>query len=275
MANRILPFGYRIQSGQIQVSDSEAEVVRTIFQRYAEGLSYDRLAAELNGQDVPYAAGKRWNKNMVARILRDTRYMGDSAYPKIVAPESFRQARVAKPDVSGTAECAEITGIRKLARCGLCHGPIHRERKNYWRCPQCMESPASIKDDHLAQCVDRLLHRLCEQPNATVPSPAATTESGTIQTAQAEFDQELDKPEFDEATATAKALALATAKFDALGSEDYETMRIRYILANAGQHEGLDVDLLRQITAAILIHPSGVVGIRLKNGQTTAEQPAK
>lgn len=267
MANRMLPFGYCIQGGQIQVAKPEAEVVRTIFQRYAEGLSYDRLAEELNGQDVPYAAGKHWNKNMVARILRDARYMGDPTYPQIVVPESFRLARTARPDVSGTAECGEITDIRKLARCGLCHGPMHRERKNYWRCPQCMESPASIKDDHLVQCVNRLLQRLCDQPDADLPSPAAATESGTIQTAQAEFDQELDKPEFNEAAATAKALALATARFDTLGSEDYETMRIRYILANAGQQDGLDVDLLRQIIAAILIHPSGAVSLRLKNSQ--------
>lgn len=266
MANRMLPFGYCVQNGQIRVAEPEANVVRTVFQRYAEGLSYGRLAEELNRQDIPYTTGKRWNKNMVARILQDKRYMGDTTYPQIVAPESFRQAKIAKPNVSGTAECGEITDIRRLARCGLCHGPIHRERKDYWRCPQCMESPASIKDAHLISCVDRLLHTLCEQPDTAVPSPAATTESNTIQTAQVEFDQELDKPEFDEAAATAKALALAAAKFDALGSQDYETMRIRYILTHAKQHDGLDVGLLRQITSAILIYPSAAVDIRLRNG---------
>lgn len=273
MTNRMLPFGYCVQIGQIRVAESEANVVRTIFQRYAEGLSYGKLAEELNGQDVPYATGKRWNKNMVARILQDERYMGDLTYPQIVAPESFRQAKIAKPDVSGTAECMEIADIRRLARCGLCHGPMRRERKNSWRCPQCMESPASIKDAHLILCVDRLLHSFCEQPDTALPSPAATSESCTIQAAQAEFDQELDKPEFDEAAATVKALALAATKFNTLGSEDYETMRIRYILTNAGRHEGMNLDLLRQITTAILIHPSGSVSIRLKNGQTAAEHP--
>lgn len=274
MANRMLPFGYCIQGGLIRAAEPEAEVVRRIFQRYAEGLSYDRLAKELNGQDIPYASGKRWNKNMVARILQDERYIGGSTYPQIVATECFRLARAAKPDVSGTAECGEITEIRKLARCGLCHGPMHRERKNHWRCPQCMESPASIKDEHLILCVNELLHRLCEQPDTAVPSPAAETESGTVQTAQDEFEQELDKPEFDEAAATAKALALAAAKFNTLGSEDYETMRIQYILANAEPHDGLDADLLRQITAAILVYPSGAVGIRLKNGQSMERSEA-
>ena len=267
MANRMLPFGYCIQNGQIRVAEPEANVVRTIFQRYAEGLSYSGLAEELNGQGVPYAAGKHWNKNMVARILRDERYLGDSTYPQIVASESFRLARAAKPNVSGTAEREEITDIRRLARCGLCHGPMHRERKNYWRCPQCMESPASIRDAHLISCAEHLLHTLCEQPDTAAPSPAAATENTTIQTAQVEFDQELDKPEFDEAAATTRALALAAAKLDTLDSQDYETMRIRYILTHAKLHDGLDVGLLRQITAAILIYPSGAVGIKLRNGQ--------
>lgn len=273
MANRMLPFGYCVQKGQIHVAEPEANVVRIIFRRYIEGLSYDKLAEELNGQDIPYATGKRWNKNMVARILRNERYMGDPTYPQIVAPESFRQARVAKPDVTGTTECREITDIRRLARCGLCHGSMQRERKNSWRCPQCMESPANIKDTHLLLCVDRLLHKLREQPDTVFPSPAVATESGTIQSAQDEVDQELDRPEFDEAVAKAKALSLAALRFDALGSEDYETMRIRYILTNAEPHDGLDVDLLRQICAAILIRPSGAVSIRLKNGQIM-KQPA-
>ena len=268
MANRMVPFGYCIQGGQIHIAEPEADVVRTIFQRYAEGLSYNKLAEKLNGQDIPYAAGKRWNKNMVARILQDERYSGSSTYPQIIAPESFRQARIAKPDVTGTAECEEITDIRRLARCSICHSPMYRERKNRWQCPQCMETPTSIMDAHLIQCVDHLLHTLCDQPDTAVPSPAAFKDNNTIQTAQSEFDQELGKPEFDESVATTKAVALAAAKFNALGSEDYETMRIRYILANAEQHDGLDVNLLRQITSDILIHPSGAVGIRLKNGQS-------
>ena len=46
-------------------------------------------------------------------------------------------------------------------------------------------------------------------------------------------------------------------------------MRIQYILARSEQADGLDVELLRQITAAVLIHPSGAVSLELKNGQTT------
>lgn len=267
MAIRKLPFGYRIRNGQIQIAEHEAEVVRVIFDHYTAGMSYGRLTDKLNGQDIPYVPGKLWNKNMVARVLQDERYLGSSAYPQIVTPESFQRAKAAKPDVSGTVDCAEIKDIRILARCGLCNSPMWRERKDRWQCPLCMDSPASIKDSHLILSADQLLRRPREQPDTVTPSPANPADDKAIQCIQDSFTYELDKPEFDESAATAKALSLAAAKFNALGSEDYETMRIRYILANAEQHDGLDIVLLRQITSAILIYPTGAVSLKLKNSQ--------
>ena len=267
MANRKLPFGYRIHDGQIQIAEDEAETVRMIFDRYIAGASYDRLAGELNGHGVPYAPGKSWNKNMVARILQDERYLGSSAYPQIVTPESFQHAKAAKPDVSGTRSCAEIKDIRILARCGLCHGPLRRTRKNYWLCPYCMDSPASIQDDHLIQCVTQLLRTLCEHPEAMAPSPAVPTDNEAVQTARDRFDQEMDNPEFDEGAAKSAALALASARFEALSSSDYETMRIQYILGQSEPCDGLEASLLRQVASAILIRPSGAVSLQLKNHQ--------
>jgi len=269
MAIRKLPFGYHIQNGRVCIADREAEVVRAIFHRYAECPSYDRLAEELNGQDVPYAPGKQWNKSMVARILRDGRYLGGSEHPQIIMPETFQRAKAAKPDAAGTISHPEIKDIRILARCGLCRGPMRRERKDYWRCPHCMGSPAHIKDEYLMLGVDRLLRRLRDQPDIADPSPAPDTEyeGEAVQQAQASLAAELDKPAFDEDAAQSAALALAAARFDALGSQDYETMRIRYALDHTERADGLDTALLRQIAAAVLIHPTGAVSLQLKNRQ--------
>lgn len=241
--------------------------MRMIYDRYIAGVSYDKLAGELNGRNVPYAPGKRWNKNMVARILQDERYLGGAAYPQIVTQESFRHARAAKPDVSGTRSRMEIKDIRILARCGLCHGPMQRTRQNYWLCPRCMESPASIQDDYLVQCVAQLLRRLREHPDAIAPSPAVPADNEAVQTAQDRFSQEMDKPDFDETAAKSAALALASAQFNALSSADYETMRIHYILGQTEPHDGLDTGLLRQVVSAILIHPNGSVSLQLKNNK--------
>lgn len=76
-----------------------------------------------------------------------------------------------------------------------------------------------------------------------------------------------DAQKLDEAAAKAQVIALASDRFDALGSGDYETMRLRHLLGGAEPGGGLDAALLRQVAAAVLIHPSGAVSLKLKNRQ--------
>lgn len=264
MANRKLPFGYCMQNGQICVVDAEAEMIRMIFTSYAEGNSYETLAEWLNDGRHTYSPGKRWNKNTLARILQDERYLGNSVYPAILAPGAFQRR---KPTASGKLNYPQIKDIRILARCAVCGKPIHRERTDTWRCPHCMASAVNSTDKRLMDSVAELLQGLCQRPDAVVSPAGADIESENVLTAKNGFTHELENEEFDEPTARAKAISLAAARFDALGSEDYETMRIQYILARTEQNGGLDTALLRQITSAILIFPTGEVRLRLKNRQ--------
>lgn len=70
MGNRKQPFGYRLSLGEIVIQESEAKLVQEIFRRYSAGESFRELTEDLRHQEVPYDAGRLWNKNMVARILR-------------------------------------------------------------------------------------------------------------------------------------------------------------------------------------------------------------
>lgn len=274
MANRKLPFGYCLHNGQVQEEATEAELVRLIFRRYGEGASYGTLADELSALDCPYAPGRPWNKNMMARILQDGRYLGSAEYPQLLSTELFHQAQSARPDVSGRLECPEIKDIRVLARCAQCGEPMRRMRKNYWYCSNCMDSPSKIKDEALILCVGQLLRSLREHPETISPGPAAESENEAVQAAQDRLTHELEQAEFDEAVAKAQAVALASARFNTLGSGDYETMRLRYLLNGAEPGGGLDTALLRQVATAVLIHPSGAVSLKLRNGQTL-ENPAE
>ena len=268
MANRKLPFGYCLHNGQVREEEQEEEIVRLIFRRYADGASYGKLAEELNATGCPYAPGRPWNKNMVARILQDGRYLDSAEYPRLLSPKLFHQAQSARPDVSGRLERPEIKDIRVLARCAQCGEPMRRIRKNDWRCPHCTEARVKIKDENLILCVAQFLRSLRERPETIAPAPAAESENEAVQTAQDLLARELERPEFDEAAAKAQAIALASARFDALDSEDYEAMRLRHLLGSTKPCDGLDSELLRQIAAAVLIHPSGAVSLELRNGQT-------
>lgn len=264
MANRKLPFGYSMRGGQICVVDAEAEIVRMIFAGYGSGNSYETLAEWLNDGRHTYSSGKQWNKNTVARILQDERYLGNSIYPAILTADVF-QTR--KPTVSGRPDHPQIKDIRLLARCGVCGKVVKRKRKDTWRCPHCMTLAVTSTDKRLMASVAELLQRLCQHPDTVVFLSDADTESERVLSAKNSFSHELENVEFDEAAARAKAISLAAARFDVLGSGDYETMRIKYILARTEQTGGLNTVLLRQITSAILIHPTGEVSLKLKNEQ--------
>lgn len=264
MANRTLPFGYRMRSGNITVVENEAEIVRMIFASHAEGNSYEKLAYGLNSRDIPFSPGRPWNKNAVARLLKDIRYLGDDTYPPIITSEEFKGR---KAGACGRREHPEIKDIRILARCAACGGSVRRERKNVWRCPLCMAEAAHITDKRLMDSTAGLLSALCASPDLVKLPPAGDAEDRHITGLRDSFSQELDKPDFSESTARSQAIALAAAQFDALGSEDYETMRIQRLLSQAEPNNGLDTSLLRQITSAILLRSNGAVSLKLKNGQ--------
>ena len=264
MAIRTLPFGYCISHGKVCVVEDEAEIVWRAFAGYAEGRSYDDLTRWLNGQSIAYLPGKPWNKNAVARILQDKRYLGSDTYPPIVTSEMFSNR---KPAASGRLNLPQIKDIRILARCGVCGEPVRRERENAWRCPHCMMSAVPIMDQRLIDAVAELLRALCVHPDIVGPPTSTGDENTTVLVAENELAHALEAAEFDEAASSAKALSLAAARFDALGSEDFETMRIQHLLAGTEPSAELDTTLLRQITSAILISPTGEVRLKLKNRQ--------
>ena len=98
--------------------------------------------------------------------------------------------------------------------------------------------------------MEQLLHRLQEHPESISPASAVEEENEAVQAAQEHLDDELGRLEFDEAAAKGQAIAMASAWFDALGSGDYETMRIRHLLNGEEPGEDLDTILLRQVATA-------------------------
>lgn len=264
MANRTQPFGYLIADGKVRIVEDEAEIVRRIFTRYAEGFSYDDLTRWLNSQHITYHPGKQWNKNAVARILKDERYLGSDPYPPIIQAAEFTRRT---PSRTGRPNEPQVKDIRTLARCSVCGEPIRRERTNTWRCPHCMVSAVPATDRQLINDVSELIRWLCGSPDiVSIPISAGEQTPGVLDAENA-LASEFDAAEFNESAAKAKALSLAAARFNAIGSEDYETMRIQHLLAQAEPRTELDTALLRQITPAILIHPTGEVSLKLKNGQ--------
>ena len=273
-ANRKLPFGYEMRGGRVKDHPAEAETVRWIYRQYLAGLSYEKLTRELQRQAVPYLAGKAWNKNMVARILSDGRYLGTEQFPQVIEPRLYQAVREILPAKASVRKKSETAGaVQRLAVCGACGAKVsrdpYRHGKERWYCPDCGAISTKATDLRLERGVRNILERLKCAPETvtlrTSPGKAAAEER------EAEFRELLDTPDFDEALAEQMALDLAAARFNALGTEDYEAMRTRYILENA-REEDAGPDLLQQIAEAVLVHPDGKVSLRLKNKQIIDEE---
>lgn len=271
-ANRKLPFGYRMQMGKVCIQKQEAVIVKDIYAAYARGASYRKITEYLNTQPVPYCEpGKLWNKNMVARILHNEAYTGSGIYPQIISLElRGRVSAVRLTSGEPTKDGRLSKAIRQISVCSECGGRLTLSATNRawerWNCPSCGQLTAQAVTPRIKEGVSTLIKTIYETPKL-LESPSKDTDQNDIVQMAGTFEQLLNTPNFQEDEAKAMALALAAARFDAFGSEDYETMRIQYLLAEAEPGEELNSELLQQITAAILIHPDGGISLKLKNGQ--------
>lgn len=239
MKNRRLPFGYRMEMGELTLHTQEAEVVRWIFEEYCEGIPYNSLVDKLEAQPVPYDEGKPWNKNMVARILEDRRYVGGKGCPEIIREGTFDAAQEIR-------DARRIPAKRTEAEKILRHLSGQRRTK-------------SIE----AQMLD-ILNALIDDPAQIQCPPSTQTVAPNL---TAELDDALSELPIDEDRAKTLVFQTAAAQYRSIGSGEYETQRLRRIAGQADRMDGLDAGILSSMVEAIETNQGSIITLRLKNGQ--------
>lgn len=80
--------GYRLHQGQLEIEETGAAVVRQIFEKYVgEGKGASVIARELTAAGISTpSGGQRWSHNVVLRILKNEKYMGDLLQKKTYTP---------------------------------------------------------------------------------------------------------------------------------------------------------------------------------------------
>lgn len=240
-SNRKLPFGYRMEFGKIVIQPLEAVIVQRIFQRYSSGESYKMLVEYLREQDVPYDCGKTWNKNMVARILENRKYIGEQGWPAIITEEMYEYASQKR---TGKITVAKKTEAQKILR-RLCVGDVTPD---------------------VEQNVLRLLNKLIASPEKVHMPQVPPADRHQIDVFQQALSSELDQQPVDEEAAKTLAMELASVRFSAIGDQAYETERLRRLFARYVLMAELDAELLRSAVSAIHLRKDNVT-IQLKNGQ--------
>ena len=241
-SNRKWPFGYKMEFGEIVLHPAEAETVRWIYDSYLAGASYNALVDKLQERGIPYDGDKPWNKNMAARILADRRYTGEGGFPSIIPEGQFHMVQARRQE--RTTPCQKSPAQKELRK--LCGG----------------SPPAWVERQVLG-----LLNRLIQRPELIAcPVPEAKPLS-EVDKLRRELDELLHCPPVDETRARRLAFRLAALQLDAIGPEEYETLRLRRLFQGRTPMAELEQELLHESVRGITVS-NGTVTVLLKNNQT-------
>ena len=232
-SKRKMVFGYRMELGDIVPSPNEAETVRYIYTRYLAGASFQCLANELNQKVLPYHTGKSWNKNMVARILEDSRYVGADLYPPIISAKQLQAVQE-----------------RRKQNC-TASPPLPAQAELYKLCGSAVPGSAVKR-------IRKALNHLIDDPLRISMAASAVCDTAEIRQLQQELDTLLQ--------ARQKALEVASLKLASVKTEEYESHRLRNIFETHPKMDALDAALLKQSLRKIECH-GDTVCLLLKNGQ--------
>lgn len=268
---RTLKFGYTLRDGKIHPHPDEAPVVEMIYIQYVSGVSYIQITSLLNNGSVFYHESRNpWNKNMVARIIGDETYLGRNGYPKLIDSDLFRRATDRKPNTGRVRDPTEKT-IRNLCKCGCCGSKVallsNQRSWKRWNCPTCGLLTKDATLPYITTCLEYLITAMQKQVGVVQPIPQKLLSQDKVQTLEKRLQEAMEQEVFDDSHARHLVMELAQARLEAIGSEDYETSRIRQLLTVSPEDGKTSMELLPEITSAILIPISGDVSLLLKNGQ--------
>ena len=144
-------YGYKVVDHKVVIDEDKADVVRFIYEKYANGMYVKDIIKALTEKGI-FNNGKPFARNTVYNILKNEKYAGiyrhndeifDNIYPAIVGEDIYSKVR-AKTDTNkyGTRSVEVVYMLRNKIKCGYCGSPIsaecgtakNGEKKRYYKC---------------------------------------------------------------------------------------------------------------------------------------------
>lgn len=85
------PYGYANMDGTLKIIESEAKIVKYIFQESIKGVGSYTIANYLNREKIPSKKGGRWHSETILQILRNEKYTGDVLFQKTYIDSYYRK----------------------------------------------------------------------------------------------------------------------------------------------------------------------------------------
>ena len=145
-----LPYGYKLDGRKIVIDEDKQEIVKYIFEQYANGVYVRNIITSLTTKGI-LNKNKPFATNTIYNILRNEKYTGryvkdneefNNMYPQIVSNEVFEKVR-SKSRVNhyGKRSVRLVYLLRNKLICGYCGNPIsaesgtakNGEKRNYYK----------------------------------------------------------------------------------------------------------------------------------------------
>ena len=240
--NRKQPFGYGMERGKVVIHSGESTWVKHLYREYIAGVSIRELAEYIQGAGVPYDEGKKWNINMIARILSDERYIGADSYPAIITEAVFKAAAEKREKKAPAVQRTEAQKVLRR-KCG-CRITTHIEHEVLYLLNTLAGTPEHLKTP-----------KGQERPNTE------------LQILQLELNAMMENLPVDETQARQKLMEITVAMYEAIDPREYETHRMKKVFGNEQRRSELDACLISQNISAVMVESTGKVRVRLKNDQ--------
>ena len=240
--NRKQPFGYGMERGKVVIHTGESTWVKHLYREYNTGVPMRELAEYMQGTGVPYEEGKKWNINMIARILSDERYIGTDGYPAIITEHSFKASAEKREK---KAPAVQRTEAQKMLR----------------RKCRCRVTP------HIEHEVLYLLNTLAGKPERIEAPKGQERPNTRLEILQSELNDMMENLPVDETQARQKLIEVTVAMYEAIDPREYETHRMKIVFRNEHRRSELDACLISQNVSAVMVESNGTVRVRLKNDQ--------
>lgn len=263
--------------GKIIVNDMENEILQKIFNDYANGSTYKRIAIELTEKKIKYALySYDWNSSRIKRIIEDERYLGSETYPKLIDKDLFERAnKMKRINTKNTVGIItpDIKPFVYSVRCGECGSPLPHitDRKSKhpetWKCKIC-DNCSHITVKQLTAEVTDILNILIADPNL-IENQISTTNQNDLDIVRMENDiqRKLDQIDVDSSELKDLILECASQKYTSNSTTLHITERLKAELQKTSSLSDFSIDLYNRIATSTLIGKDEAVSLMLKNGQ--------
>ena len=269
--NRTVPYGYKIENGRLTTEPQEEKMVVQIFERYANGESYLKIAQWLTASKIRYMPEKpQWNKNMIARILQNKNYLGNEKYPAILH-EGLHQSAEEQSKPYTHSMNKDIKILKPYLVCGECGEKLSRRLKatgeERWYCPNDTDHISlKVSDESLIQNTIELQQKLLLSVKFKKESKADDkTLNLELIKLKNQIDLAMSEPNPNLIEIKERIMALASEKYIALENLN-EDSYLSHNIERLSETE-LNSRLLTDIMMKIVVSHTKATELILKNGQ--------